>query len=610
MAAADTAKLVASLTLDAKGFQSGVKEAQSSLGGLEGTIGNIGRKAGQGLQSLTRNVALLGVAAAGGIAVAVKGGLSDLAALETSITSVDGAIKQLGLTGQLTGAQVADWANDIERDIGAAFDDKEITAAANTLLRFGKVTPKNLKQALVVMTDLAAKTGDVESAATTLAKALADPAKAAGKLAKQGIVLTKAQQETIKAMVEQNDIAGAQQVILDELAKTTGGAALASQGKYARSIAVLNDVAEDARKALAEGFFPVIEKVSLMLSKGLADPKFVNALREFGTTLAGGLDDLISVATKLPWATIGDSLKLAGTGAKIVLDAFVALPPWVQTAVLTGWGLNKLTGGAFTGIIGELAKGVIVPALKGALGIQAAQVNITAANVTGVGGGTGTGPAGGLAGKLAPAAALASGVVILGVTQTAAADLTTAIAGKAAGQIATSTGSGSPLNITGPLDRLLRALNGDFRSGAEVAANTDKMVGKMDTLGIIANKTDGLLDRQRDQNAKTAQLLDAVHNSASQAIATGAKNQAAAFATRDAVNNKVGPLAAITAGVRTAVDATKAAAAHAGQQTAAAIRDKDLSVTNVNNVSVKTSVSVRETINGQTTYKQFQRFIS
>ena len=43
-------------------------------------------------------------------------------------------------------------------------------------------------------------------------------------------------------------------------------------------------------------------------------------------------------------------------GAKAILDAFVGLPPWVQTAVLTSWGLNKLTGGMFTGIVGELGK--------------------------------------------------------------------------------------------------------------------------------------------------------------------------------------------------------------------------------------------------------------
>jgi hypothetical protein len=72
----------------------------------------------------------------------------------------------MGLTGAVTGRQVATWANEIEASVGRAFDDKAITAAATTLIRFGKVTTANLRPALVVMTDLATKTGDIDSAAT------------------------------------------------------------------------------------------------------------------------------------------------------------------------------------------------------------------------------------------------------------------------------------------------------------------------------------------------------------------------------------------------------------------------------------------------------------
>ena len=62
-------------------------------------------------------------------------------------------------------------------------------------------------------------------------------------------------------------------------------------------------------------------------------------------------------------------------------------------SVLTGWGLNKLTGGALTSIAGALASGLI----KGVLGINAGVVNITAGTVTGV---PGTGaPGGGDAGR-------------------------------------------------------------------------------------------------------------------------------------------------------------------------------------------------------------------
>src|SRR6188474_2665421 len=124
MAAADTARLVASLTLDDKGFSSGLTAAQRKLGAFESTAFRVGQNIGRGTQNAISNLSKIGVVAAGALGVAVAKGLSDLAELENAVTSVDGAIAQLGLTGQLTGKQVATWANEIERDIDAAFDDK------------------------------------------------------------------------------------------------------------------------------------------------------------------------------------------------------------------------------------------------------------------------------------------------------------------------------------------------------------------------------------------------------------------------------------------------------------------------------------------------------
>jgi len=363
-------------------------------------LGKAGATASRGLSNLGANLAKLGAVAAVGLGVAVKAGLSSLAELESAVSSVDGAIKQMGMTGQVTGAQVAKWANEIEASVGAAFDDKDITAAAGTLIRFGKVSEANLRPAMVVLTDMAAKSGSVESSATALGKALADPAKAAGVLKRAGVILTKQQQDQIKVMVAAGKTAQAQSFILKELSKTTKGAALASQGPYKRAMSVLADVTEDAQRALAEGFLPVLEKVAGKLSKALGDPKVMANIREFGKGLASGLDSLISIAEKLPWGAIGDSLKVAGAGAKAVLGAFVALPPWVQTAVLTGWGLNKLTGGAIGSLVGQLAGGLI----KGVLGIQAGVVNVTGGVVNapgGIGGGKGGLPAAAGAGLLA-----------------------------------------------------------------------------------------------------------------------------------------------------------------------------------------------------------------
>lgn len=390
MALAETAKLIASLELKDK-FTPTANKALLSVGKLETSFGKLGRTAQRGLGNAATNLAKIGVVAVAGLGVAVKGGLESLKELESATTAVGAAIEQMGLSGKVTAQQVATWANEIEASVGAAFDDKAITAAATTLLRFGKVTAANLRPALVVMTDLATKTGDVDSAASLLAKALADPEKAAGKLARSGVVLTKVQQDQIKAMVKAGKTAEAQAFLLEQLTTATKGAALASQGPYARALSTLRDVTEDAQRALAEGFLPVLERLADMLKKGLADPKNIADIRSLGRSLAGAFDQAVTAAQKIPWDSIRDAMKLAGQGAKAALDLFTSLPPWVQTAVLTGWGLNKLTGGALSSIIGQLASGVI----KGVLGINAGVVNINAASVTGAGGVPVAGAAGG-----------------------------------------------------------------------------------------------------------------------------------------------------------------------------------------------------------------------
>jgi hypothetical protein len=145
--------------------------------------------------------------------------------------------------------------------------------------------------------------------------------------------------------------------------------------------------------------------VSQQLQEKLSDPAVIRGIEQFGVGLADGFEQALAFAQRIPWATIGEAM----------------LPPWVQTAVITGWGLNKLTGGALGGIVGELGKGLI----KGVLGMNAGVVNARAGvvNVTGAGlpGAAGPVPAGGGASKVGSALSLLSKVFLVGMAAEAAA---------------------------------------------------------------------------------------------------------------------------------------------------------------------------------------------
>jgi TP901 family phage tail tape measure protein len=81
-------------------------------------------------------------------------------------------------------------------------------------------------------------------------------------------------------------------------------------------------------------------------------------VKKFAKDLAGGFREAVGFAKSLDWPMIGNSLRIAGAGAKTVATMFMAMPDWVKTAVITGWGLNKLTGGELSNIgldIGKIA---------------------------------------------------------------------------------------------------------------------------------------------------------------------------------------------------------------------------------------------------------------
>jgi hypothetical protein len=353
VATADTARLIASLELQDKNFTRGLDKAtrgidrvDKKLGAFSGAINrNLGRALDAGISRGVR-----------ALTNGITGGLESLATLEDATTSGDAAISQMGKTGKVSAGQVATWANDIERDIGAAFDDKDILAATTTLVRFGKTTPENIRPAMEVMTDLATKTGDVEGASSLLAKALADPTKAAGKLSRYGIILTDTQQDQIKAFVKAGKVGKAQALILDSVAKSTDGAAEASQGKYRRALSTLTDVSEDAKRALAEGFLPVIERVADKLQTALADKGTMTAIRNFGSSLASGFDKAIDILEGVDWNAVGAGLKSAADWAGKIGSAFMGLPAEAKGIIIGLAGLTKLTGGAPIKIAVDFAK--------------------------------------------------------------------------------------------------------------------------------------------------------------------------------------------------------------------------------------------------------------
>jgi hypothetical protein len=418
MAAADTARLIASLELQDK-FSANASKFDRAIGGMErktSTLGKIGGEVGRGAQTAVRNIATIGVVAAGAIASQVALGVQSLAQLEEVKNQTDAVIKSTEGAANVTAEQIRAQAEALEHL--STVDDKVIQRGQNMLLTFTSIRNEVgegndiFDQATETMLDMSVAMGsDAKDTAIQLGKALNDPIRGITALSRVGVQFTEDQRAQIKAMVESGDVMSAQKVILAELNREFGGSAEAFGKGPGAAMRRFGDAVEGAQQALATGFLPLMEKVSEKVQTLLGDPAVLKQIQDFGVGTAGALDSLIDTAAALPWGSIGDAFRLMGTGAKAALDFFTGMPSWVQTAVLTGWGLNKLTGGALGNIVGELGKGLI----RGVLGMNAGVVNINAATVSGAGGvpAAAGGKGGGLLGTLGAVTIVGTGLALL-----------------------------------------------------------------------------------------------------------------------------------------------------------------------------------------------------
>ena len=401
--------------------------ASKTIGKVSKEVGRLGRAgaiASRGVTTLAGNLAKLGAVAAVGIGAAVTQGIQSLSRIEDINAQTEAAIASTGGAANVSASQIAALAEGIENL--TTTEAESVQEAANLLLTFTKVRNEVgegndiFNQATEAVVDLSVALGqDATSSAMQLGKALNDPVRGMATLRRSGIQFTADQEKLVKALVESGDVMGAQKVILAELNTQFGGRAASQADTYGGKIRALGHAWGTLQETLAEALIPVLGEVATELQKMFKDKAVMDGVKAFGTTLAEGFRSLVGIVKNLPWGQIGQSLQIAAGAARAILDAFVSLPPWVQAAVLTGWGLNKLTGGALGSIVGELGKGLI----KGVLGMTAGVVHLKAATVIGGPGG----PAGNVVGTGAKVAGAGAALAAGGIATIAALGAAAAI---------------------------------------------------------------------------------------------------------------------------------------------------------------------------------------
>lgn len=199
------------------GAAAGAGYKKSFLGGIKGVAGPL--------------AALIGVGAGVQLFGDMIGEAREAGRVSRSTAQL---IKTTGGAANLTATQVGNLAGRLSDY--AAVDDELIQSGENVLLTFKNVQNQvgagndifsRATKAALDMSDVLGS--DLNGAVLQLGKALNDPIKGVTALGRAGVQFTEQQKAQIAALVESNDLLGAQKIILKEVEGQVGGAAGASK---------------------------------------------------------------------------------------------------------------------------------------------------------------------------------------------------------------------------------------------------------------------------------------------------------------------------------------------------------------------------------------------
>jgi hypothetical protein len=275
------ASLYVELGLIADKLKSGLSDAKTRLSGFsKGVDGAVQNLTGLSLESLGAAGAITALGAG------LKASIDAAAEAQRVMAQTESVIKATGGAAGFTAEQIAALANREAALTG--IDDEVVQSGENMLLTFRNIGGSTLPRATRAMEDMAvamaqgdASAVDLKSTAIQLGKALNDPLNGMTALQRVGVTFSAEQKKLIKSMMEVNDIAGAQGVILQELESEFGGAAAAAGGTFEGSMNKLKTTVGNVEEEIGGALIPTLQKAADALNLLLtANDQITGALVE------------------------------------------------------------------------------------------------------------------------------------------------------------------------------------------------------------------------------------------------------------------------------------------------------------------------------------------
>lgn len=257
---ATAGKAVIDILLNSSGLKSG-------LGAVQGAMRGIGSVASAAFAGAT--------VAAAAMTAGVYKAISAINEQHLAEAKLAAVLKATGGAAGFTTDQLVKQAEVLQEV--TIFGDDAIISMQAVLATFRNVKGDHFTEAQDRILDLATVLDtDLKSAALQVGKALNDPIAGVSALGRAGIQFTDTQKEMIASMMEMGDVAGAQRIILDELANQVGGAATTAGQTFAGQLTQLNNAIGEVWESVGSALIPVLQPL-------------VAQFKEFLPVLAAGL---------------------------------------------------------------------------------------------------------------------------------------------------------------------------------------------------------------------------------------------------------------------------------------------------------------------------------
>src|SRR3990167_9213104 len=248
------------------------------------------------------------------------------------------------------------------------YSDEAIISAENILLTFTKVKDDVFPGATAVILDMSTALGqDLQSSAIQVGKALNDPIKGVTALQRVGVSFTASQKETIKALVEMGDVAGAQALILQELQVEFGGSAEAAGQTLAGQLDILKNALGNVAEEVGTALLP---QLTTLAQK--AGPVVIDLFEDLGEEIIPMVTDTVSdLATEIVnlLSDFNDLRQAVDDAGEAAVNTNMSYEEYLET-VGEGGGIAKFATGEWWNLLKVIGGGgVILNAARDAIGL-------------------------------------------------------------------------------------------------------------------------------------------------------------------------------------------------------------------------------------------------